>query len=191
MAETAQTVPNASRLEMPRPAVIALIGVVLLAATFLVTRGSDEGTAPIATPSGSAEPAGTETVTTPTSPADEPADNPVEKEPRGVTGPGLPREVTRAIERREVVVLFFSDPAAADDQATRAAMRAVRRQTSGRRVAIFQDSANNLADYRRVVSAVGVTQIPAVVVIDRRRKARVFEGYQDQGSLRQYVEDAL
>ena len=175
---------------MPRPAIIALIGVALLAATFLLTRGSDEGT-PIATPGATTEPAGTETVSTPTTPTDEPADNPPKDQPRGVTGPGLPTEVSRAIERREVVVLFFSDPAAADDQATRAAMRAVRRQTSGRRVAIFQDSANNLADYRRVVSAVGITQIPAVVVIDRRRNARVFEGFQDQGSLRQYVEDAL
>jgi len=58
-------------------------------------------------------------------------------------------------------------------------------------VSIFQDSANNLADYRRIVSAVGVTQIPAVVVVDRRRNARVFEGFQDQGSLRQHIEDAL
>ena len=191
MAETAQLVPNASRLEMPKPAIFALIGVVLLAATFLITKGSEEGTAPIAVPgSNAAEPGGGDDTTTTPTPGGEEAP-PKKEEPRGVTGPGLPREVSRAIERREVVVLFFSDPAAADDQATRSAIRAVRRQTGGRRVAIFQDSANNLADYRRVVSAVGVSQIPAVVVIDRRRNARVFEGFQDQGSLRQYIEDAL
>lgn len=179
---------------MPRPAILALIGVALLAATFLVTKGGEEGIVPV--PGTAEQPADDGAAGqpaddgAPAAPAgeEEPAKK---KEPRGVTGPGLPREVSRAIRRREVVVLFFSDPAAADDQATRAAMRAVRRQTSGRRVAIFQDSANNLADYRRVVSAVGISQIPAVVVIDRKRNARVFEGYQDQGSLRQYVEDAL
>jgi len=170
---------------MPRPAIFALIAVALLAVTFLVTTGSEEGTAPVDTPAATTpgeEPA------TPPADGEEPAPK---EEPRGVTGPGLPPEVTRALERRQVVVLFFSDPAAADDRATRSAMRAVRRQTAGRRVAIFQDSANNLADYRRIVSAVGVTQIPAVVVVDRRRNARVFEGFQDQGSLRQHIEDAL
>ena len=170
---------------MPRPAIFALIAVALLAVTFLVTSGSDEGTAPVAT-----EPAPVETTTAePTPTGEQPAEK--EEKPRGVTGPGLPPEVSRALERRQVVVLFFSDPAAADDRATRAGMNAVRRQTAGRGVVIFSDSANNLADYRRVASAVGVTQIPAVVVIDRKRQARVFEGYQDQGSLRQYVEDAL
>ena len=175
---------------MPRPAIFALIGVALLAVTFLVTRGSEEGAAPVNVPAvtnpADGEP-GT-TTTTPTQTGEAPAKK---KEPHGVTGPGLPPEVARALERREVVVLFFSDPAAADDRATAAAVRAVRRQTAGRRVAIFQDSASNLADYRRVVSAVGVSQIPAVVVIDRRRRARVFEGFQDQGSVRQHVEDAL
>src|SRR3712207_6739320 len=118
MADTAQLVPNASRIEMPRPAIFALIAVALLAVTFLVTKGSEEGTAPIAAPtdtSPTTEPAGTGTTTTPAE------ETPKKQEPRGVTGPGLPAEVTRAIERREVVVLFFSDPAAADDQATRAA----------------------------------------------------------------------
>ena len=174
---------------MPRPAIFALIAVALLAVTFLVTTGSEEGTAPVDTPAATTPPEDpAPTTTTPAGTDDEPAKK---DEPEGVTGPGIPREVARAIERREVVVLFFSDPAAADDRATAAALRAVRRATAGRRVAIFQDSANNLADYRRVVSAVGVSQIPAIIVIDRRRNARVFEGFQDQGSLRQHVEDAL
>lgn len=174
---------------MPRPAILALIGVALLAATFLLTRGSEEGTAPVtATPV--ADPATTDTVQTP-EPGTDPQDAKPKPEPKGVTGPGIPGEVQRALERRQVVVLFFSEAAAADDRATRSAIRSVRRQTAGQRVSIFQDTAANLADYRRVVSAVGVTQIPAVVVIDRKRQARVFEGYQDPGSLRQYIEDAL
>jgi hypothetical protein len=187
MAETAQIVPTVSQIEMPRPAILALIGVALLAATFLVTQGAQDGTAPVATPT-PATPG--DTVTTPTTadPAKAPAKP---KKPKGVTGPGLPAPVASALERREVVVLFFSDPAAADDQATRAAVRALRRDTAGRRVAIFQDSAANLADYRRVVSAVGVSQIPVVVVIDRQRRALVLEGFHDEGSLRQAVEDAL
>lgn len=189
MAETAPLVPNASRIEMPRPAIFALIAVALLAVTFLVTTGSEEGTAPVDTPAATTP--GEEPAVTTETPAGTGEEAPTKEEPRGVTGPGIPPEVARALERREVVVLFFSDPAAADDRATASAVRAVRRQFGGRRVAIFQDSANNLADYRRVVSAVGVTQIPAVVVIDRRRNARVFEGFQDQGSLRQHVEDAL
>src|SRR5687767_14634687 len=110
MAETARLVPIASRIEMPRPAIFALIAVALLAVTFLVTSGSEEGTAPIATPGATTEPAD-DPATTPAGTDEEPA---AKKEPRGVTGPGIPREVSRAMERREVVVLFFSDPAAAD-----------------------------------------------------------------------------
>ena len=175
---------------MPRPAIFALIAVALLAVTFLVTSGTEEGTPePVAAPAETTpEPAeATDTTATPTTTTETPA----EKKPEGVTGPGIPAAVSRAIERKEVVVLFFGDPAGADDRATASGVRFIRRLFAGRRVAGFRDTVNNVADYRRVVSAAGVSQTPSVVVVDRRRVARVYEGFQDQGSLQQHVEDAL
>jgi hypothetical protein len=96
--------------------------------------------------------------------------------------------VARALNSNKVVVLFFYEPAASDDQATRAAVRAVR--SAGGGVALFQDTVSRISDYRRLVGALGISQSPAMVVIDRNRKAQLFQGYLDSGSIRQTVRDA-
>jgi hypothetical protein len=86
-------------------------------------------------------------------------------------------------------VLFFYEPAASDDQATRAAIRAVRGAGGG--VSLFQDTVARISDYRRVVGSLGISQSPAMVVIDRDRKAELPQGYLDSGTIRQTVRDAL
>ena len=100
--------------------------------------------------------------------------------------PGVPAPVARALSRKQVVVLFFRQRAA-DDSATAAAVRGVR-GTKG--VAVFQAPITQLAKYRGLVSALGIAQAPAVVVVDRSRQARILEGYLDSASLEQIVKDA-
>jgi hypothetical protein len=104
-------------------------------------------------------------------------------------GQGLPSDVAQALNANKVVVLFFYEPAASDDQATRAAIRAVRSAGSG--VRLFQDTVSHVSDYRRVVGQLGISQSPAMVVIDRNRKAELLQGYLDSGTIRQTVRDAL
>jgi hypothetical protein len=49
---------------------------------------------------------------------------------------------------------------------------------------------SHISDYRRVVGALGISQSPAMVVIDRNRKAELLQGYLDSGTIRQTVRDA-
>jgi hypothetical protein len=98
------------------------------------------------------------------------------------------------LNANKVVVLFFYEPAASDDQATRAAVRAARsaaNPAAGRAVAVFQDVVARISDYRRVVGSLGISQSPAMVVIDRKRKADLLQGYLDSGTIRQTVRDAF
>jgi hypothetical protein len=185
-------VPNSPRIELPRPAIIAALGALILVVTFVITKsGTDNNststpaasssstTATTTTPSSSAS---TSTTTT-SKPAPQPAQPPVQ------AGQGLPANVARALDNHKVVVLFFWEPASADDQATRAAVRAVR--TAGPGVRLFTDIVAHISNYRRVVGNLGISQSPAMVVIDKQRHAQLFEGYLDAGSIRQSVRDAL
>lgn len=104
-----------------------------------------------------------------------------------VKGSDPQRPVLRALAQGKVVVLFFGQYRGADDRATRRAVRAVGRN---RGVAVFADSINDVSDYPRVASGLGIQQSPATAVIDRRGRARVVEGFLDEGSLNQLVADA-
>ena len=183
--------PSAPRIELPRPAIIAALGVLVLAATFFVTKAGDNAGS-VSAPSSSGSTAttttptstgtGTTTTTTPAKP----------KQPEVTAGAGLPSDVARALNANKVVVLFFYEPTAADDQATRAAVRAVRAGGgNGGRVRLFQDLVARISDYRRLVGSLGISQSPALVVIDRDRKAELLQGYLDSGTIEQTVRDAL
>jgi hypothetical protein len=163
------------------------LGVLVLAATFLVTKAGDNGGS-ISTstpPAQTSTTNGTNTSTTATTPA-KPAKP---KQPTVAASAGLPGDVARALNSGKVVVLFFYEPAASDDQATRAAIRAVR--SAGGGVSLFQDTVSRISDYRRVLGSIGVSQTPAMVVIDRDRHAQLLQGYLDSGTIRQTVRDAL
>jgi hypothetical protein len=185
--------PTASRIDLPRPAIIALLGVAILAITFLVTKPGDNSGdvgAPAAAAPTTASTAAKTSRTATTTAAAKPAKP---KQPAVVPGAGLPRDVARALNARKIVVLFFYEPAASDDQATRAAVRAVRqaaRPGAGVVVSLFQDTVAHISDYRRVVGSLGISQSPAMVVIDRNRKAELLQGYLDSGTIRQTVRDA-
>jgi hypothetical protein len=179
------------------------LGVLVLAITFFVTKAGDDTGGSAAAPATST-PAqtttsgtdtgtttGTSTSGTTTTPTAAPAKN---KLPDVQAGPGLPSAVAGALNDRKVVVLFFYEPAASDDQATRAAVRAARsaaNPAAGRAVALFQDVVARISDYRRVVGSLGISQSPAMVIIDRNRKAKLLQGYLDSGTIRQTVRDAF
>jgi hypothetical protein len=165
------------------------LGVLVLAITFLVTKAGDDAgsvAAPVTPAATNTSATGTTTSTGTTTTTKKPAKP---KQPAVAAGAGLPSDVARALNANKVVVLFFYEPAASDDQATRAAIRAVR--GAGRGVALFQDTVSHVSDYRRVVGSLGISQSPAMVVIDRNRKAQLFQGYLDSGSIRQTVRDSL
>jgi hypothetical protein len=100
---------------------------------------------------------------------------------------GLPLKVARAFAKKQVVVLYFG-ATGADDTLTAASVRSLKAST-GRGVAVFMDKLSNLADYRRVVEGLDVSQAPSIVIVDRAKKAQVLEGFIDAGSLRQDVAD--
>jgi sugar/nucleoside kinase (ribokinase family) len=167
------------------------LGVLVLAITFLVTKAGDDAgsvAAPANPPATSTTATGTST-TTNTGTTSTTAKTTKPKQPAVAAGAGLPSDVARALNANKVVVLFLYDPAASDDQATRAAIRAAR--SAGGSVALFQDTVAHISDYRRVVGTLGISQSPAMVVIDRNRKAELLQGYLDSGTIRQTVRDAL
>jgi hypothetical protein len=114
--------------------------------------------------------------------------------PRGTTRPttrptSLPEPVARALAARQVVVLLLADRRAADDAATIESVRGLeRRPPAG--VAVFRDELGRLARYRTVLADLGVSQAPAVAIVGPDHRARLLQGYVDEGTLRQGVADA-
>ena len=183
--------PNAPRIELPRPAIIAAIGALILAVTFVVTSSKQAGTSTPAPSTSSASSTTTATTSTSSTSTTTTGTGTTTTKP---PGQGLPRDVAAALNSNRVVVLFFYEPAAADDQATKAAVAAVRSATGpagARAVRLFSDIVAHISNYSRVVGSLGISQSPAMVVIDRHRNARLFEGYLDAGTIRQSVRDAL
>jgi hypothetical protein len=167
-------------MALPRPLLVALVGVVLAAAAFYATQSIG---APTSDPAASSDAASAGSGTAPgsTGAAAKPAARPAPETDE------LPRRVQRALAADKVIVLLFTQPGAADDDATNWASRALK----SRRVAVFRDRISDIGDYKKIVAGVGVAQAPATVVVDEDRKARVLEGYTDRGTLRQVVRDAL
>jgi hypothetical protein len=93
----------------------------------------------------------------------------------------------RAVAKGRKVAIFFANPRGLDDQAVHAAVRALDRET--KEVVVLTDHVGNVDEYGSMVEDLGVSQTPAVVVIDSRGSARLIEGYVDPESLVQVVAD--
>ena len=98
-----------------------------------------------------------------------------------------PRKVARAVRNNQRVVILFQNPRGLDDQATAESVRALRAQTKAK---VFIDDIRSVDRFGPIVEDVGVNQAPSIVIIDRRGKARLIEGYIDSGALAQEVADA-
>jgi hypothetical protein len=98
-----------------------------------------------------------------------------------------PKRVARAIEAHRPVVIFFHNPKGLDDQATAEAVRAFDRRSG---VQVFTDRVESVDRYGELVSNLGVSQSPSIVIVDGRGQARLIEGYIDAETLAQEVADA-
>ena len=192
-------------MAVPRPVLLALLGLALCAAAFLSTRGArDPGGAVTAAPAPAPVAPQTEVAKPAQQPKDEqaaPADEAAKPagpvDPKKAQSPAVAQKiniaaksvvVTEALDRGDAVVFFFSRPGAADDTITRGAVNALRGED---RVTVVSAGLNELSAYRPVLSGAGVSQFPAVVVARAGKPARLLQGYVDGGTLRQTVADAL
>jgi hypothetical protein len=193
-------------MAVPRPVLIAILGMGLILAALLATRNAGQGgeaevapATPVKKPAASATPKTEEAPAKSTEPSRErPAARPDEKQaPAGQNGtkPAEPAdsrqaEVARAIESDKVVVLLISRGGAADDTAVRTAVESLEETHRGR-IAVFTDGLQNHPVYQPLLNRVNVAQLPSIVIVRPGRRARLLEGYVDKASLRQHVTDAL
>ena len=93
----------------------------------------------------------------------------------------------RAVADNRKVVILFRNPRALDDQAVTDSVRSVDRRMKS--VVVLTDVVENVDRYGSLLEDLGVSQAPAIVVIDRSGEASLIEGYTDAKSLAQVVAD--
>ncbi len=98
-------------------------------------------------------------------------------------------QVERALARGKIVVLLFWNPAAADDIATRGALRGLDRR--GGKVVVRVIPIANVASYTSVTRGVKIAGSPTTVIIGRKGATRVIAGLTEPRELSQAVGDAL
>jgi len=111
-----------------------------------------------------------------------------------VPGPGLPRPVIEAWKNGQAVVLLIVRNHGIDDRLVTPSVRAL---SADPRLAVFVVHANKIARYSRITQGVGVSQVPALLIVRPKRisgsvpEAQVAYGFRDSQSVVQYVHDAL
>jgi hypothetical protein len=200
-------------MTLPRPVLIALLGLALCAAAFLATRSANDTGSAVTTAPPAPQPV------TPAKPAAHPAvkphaskpnahkaapaqHKPATKEaapatpatkPQTAPAPAASPEVAKtlpavkALGRGDVVVFFFTHAGPADDTGARQAVNAIRHDKG---VSVFTVDLQDLANYRPVLAGAGVSQVPAIVVVRAGKKGRLVQGFVDARTLRQTVADA-
>jgi hypothetical protein len=197
-------------MAVPRPLLLTLLGTVLLAATFLVTRNAREQAAEEPTPPAQ-QAAAPETAPKPAekskpradkaqatgndtrkaAPSKERTDKPANRPDKGAAAkrpvrPGMVAAVRRAVRSNRTVVLFFFQRGASDDRRVAASLKSLR----GSKAVVFKDRIGNLARYGQLATSAGVTRAPSIVIIGKGRRGRLIEGYVDANTLAQRVADA-
>lgn len=111
-----------------------------------------------------------------------------------VPGPGLPRPVIGAWKDGKAVVLLIVRNHGIDDKLV---SRSVRGLSGDSNLAIFDVHASRIARYSRITQGVGVSQVPALLIVRPKRasgsvpEAQVAYGFRDSQTVVQYVHDAL
>ncbi len=98
-------------------------------------------------------------------------------------------QVQRAVAQGKVVVLLFWNSKAADDVATRGALRDLDRR--GGKVVVRVVPIADVASYTSVTQGVKIAQSPTTVIIGRKGATRVIAGLTEPSELSQAVGDAL
>jgi hypothetical protein len=196
-------------MTLPRPVLIALLGLALCGAAFLAVRSANDTGSAVTT---SASPL-TQTPATPAKKPATPAKHangpkahtaapaPAKPETKPVTPatPATPAKpavdpetakilpAIKAYKRGNVVVFFFTHAGPADDTGTRQAVKALGHP---KHVSVFKVGLKDLELYRPILSGAGVSQVPALVVAKSGKKAHLLQGFIDARTLRQAVADA-
>jgi hypothetical protein len=204
-------------MAVPRPVLLALLGLGLVASLFLFTRsGSNEsvhapakaavsptvpapaphraGPHKAVAPAGARRPHAAASVDKPDNPphSDRPAATPARpapaKAPAVTTLSGRVLGAAQALAANQVVVFFFSSAGPADDTGARVAVDSLRKVPG---VHVFDATLDEVAAFRPMLSSVGISQVPSTVIVRPGKKAVLIQGFVDGGTLRQNVADAL
>jgi hypothetical protein len=167
--------------QLPRPALLAIVGVVAVVGLFFVSRRGGEETVPA-----SPAPAQTAPAESPSASSSEPDAAPADDATE--SSQGLPPAVDKALDAKKTVVLLFWNKSGVDDRSVKGSVDRLSRR--GGKVAKFTDTVNNLAKYTRITSGVSVTTTPSVVVVNSRGQAEVLSGYNDFQTIDQFVSNA-
>jgi hypothetical protein len=174
---------------VPRPVLLALIGVVAVAGLFVVSRRGQDGGSPA--PSQTSQPSNP-SASTPEAPAQRnvPGDKSAAPSPdRGEPGStGLPSRVAKALDAKQTVVILFWNKKAIEDRSVKKSVDRLSRRNG--RVAKFTDTVKNLSRYTRITTAASVTHTPALVIVNKRGQAEVLNGYYDFQTINQFVSNA-
>jgi hypothetical protein len=169
---------------------LVVIGAVLAAGLFVFSRRSEpEGATPA--PSQTSRPSNPDAdaprAATQQNVPEKPgaAPSPDKGEPGGR---GLPSKVARALDAKKTVVILFWNKAGVEDRSVKDSVDRLPRR--GGKTAVFTDNVSNLSRYTRITAAASVNQTPSLVIVNRRGKAEVLNGYYDYQTVRQYVRNA-
>ncbi len=183
-------------MAVPRPVLIALLGLAALVAVFLATRNSqNESVTPPATPAKTATPKsspGADKTSRPESRQAQPTKPEAKAAPKKPKSPAddVPPQVRKAaaaLEQDKVVVFFFTKPGAADDTLSRLSIRKIEGMKG---VEVFKADIADVGAYRPMLSQLEISQVPATAIVRPGKRAVLLQGYVDAGTLRQNVADA-
>jgi hypothetical protein len=164
---------------VPRPVLLAVIGVVLAGSLFVFSRRGAETTSSIPAPSPAVE-------SNPSAAPQSQSASPAGKDKPG--GRGLPSPVARALDAKKTVVVLFWSTGGVEDRSVKNSVDQLPRR--GGKTAVFTDKVANLSRYTRITAAASVTQTPSLVIVNRKGQAEVLNGYYDFQTIRQYVRNA-
>jgi hypothetical protein len=204
-------------MTLPRPVLIAILGLALCAAAFLATRSANDTGSTVTSVMPQPAPVVKHHATKPVKPVHPAAKShkvaPLKPhaqakthaaavaptKPQATTKPATPAKpavspevaktlpAIKALGRGDVVVFFFTQPGAADDTGAAIAVRGLAHEKN---VKVFKVGLGDLETYRPVLAGAGVSQVPAIVVVKAGHKARLLQGFVDARTLRQTVADA-
>jgi hypothetical protein len=111
-----------------------------------------------------------------------------------VPGPGLPRPVIDSWRDGKAVVLLLVRNNGIDDKLVSSSVRSLSGDSN---LKVFVVHANKIARYSRITQGVGVSQVPALLIVRPKSvsgstpEAQVAYGFRDSQTVVQYVHDAL
>jgi hypothetical protein len=156
-------------------------------ATTAAPAASAATTAPAASAATTA-PAATAATTPAPAPAAAPATTATDDAPAASDG-RRDAPILREIRDGKVVVVLFWNATAADDIATRGAIRDL--DLHGGKVAVHVVPISRVGEYPAITQGVTIAGSPTTLVIDRKRRTRVIAGLSEPQELAQAVGDAL